>query len=183
MSQGPAPSSAAKPAAERLLELWLFRARWLMAPFYVGLVLALAALLYIFIAEAWHEFGEVAEMRPEQGILMALSLIDLSLTGNLLLVVIFAGYENFVSRIDTADGAERPGWMGSIDFSGLKIKLVASIVAISGIALLREVMRLAEGEQVPDRNLAWLAGLHLLFVVSGLLLALMDYVVGKSGKH
>jgi uncharacterized protein (TIGR00645 family) len=173
---------ARKPAAERLLELWLFRSRWLMAPFYVGLVLALAALLVVFGVEAWHELSHVSTMSPEQAILMVLSLIDLSLAGNLLLIVIFSGYENFVSKIDTGDDEDRPEWMGAVDFSGLKMKLIASIVAISAIALLRAFMRLAEGEAIDDRTLAWLVGLHLTFVASGVLLAVMDWVAGRA-KH
>lgn len=178
-----APRTRPKPAAERLLELWLFRARWLMAPFYVGLSLALAALLVVFAAEAWHELSGLASMKPEQAIMMALSLIDLSLAGNLLLIVIFSGYENFVSKIDTGDDEDRPEWMGVVDFSGLKLKLMASIAAISAIALLRAFMQLAEGEALDERKLAWLVGLHLTFVVSGVLLAVMDWITGQSGKH
>ena len=176
------PPRRPKPAVERTLELWLFRSRWLMAPFYVGLVLALVGLLYVFVLEAWRELSHLAAMTPEQAILMALSLIDLSLAGNLLLIVIFSGYENFVSRIDAGDEEDRPSWMGEVDFSGLKMKLVASIVAISAIALLREFMQMAEGEGVNDRTLGWMVGMHLTFVVSGVLLALMDWIAGRA-KH
>jgi uncharacterized protein (TIGR00645 family) len=172
-----------KPAVERTLELWLFRARWLMAPFYLGLLAALVALLVVFAAEAWRELSHLPTMTPQQAILMVLSLIDLSLAGNLLLIVIFSGYENFVSKIDTADHEDRPEWMGSIDFSGLKMKLIASIVAISAIALLRAFMQLTEGQAIDDRTLAWLIGLHLTFVASGVLLALMDFVASRSRRH
>ena len=172
-----------KPAAELILELGLFRSRWLMAPFYVGLVVALAALLVVFVNEAIHELAHVFTMSPEQAILMVLSLIDLSLAGNLLLIVIFSGYENFVSKIDTGDHEDRPGWMGTVDFSGLKMKLIASIVAISAIALLRAFMKLGEGDPIPDRTLGWMVGIHVTFVVSGVFLALMDLVAGKTEKH
>jgi len=168
---------------ELTLELWLFRSRWLMAPFYVGLVAALAALLYVFGAEAWRELAHLQGMSPEQAILMVLSLIDLSLAGNLLLIVIFSGYENFVSKIDTGDDEDRPDWMGAVDFSGLKMKLIASIVAISAIALLRAFMRLAEGEGMDDRTLGWLVGLHLTFVVSGVLMGVMDFIGSRTVKH
>ena len=94
--------SANKPAVERWLEAGLFHSRWLMAPFYLGLVVALAVLLVVFFNEAVHEFQHALSMTPEGAILMVLSLIDLSLAGNLLLIVIFSGYENFVSKIDTA---------------------------------------------------------------------------------
>src|SRR6202012_4422765 len=119
-----------------------------------GLVVALAALLVTFGQELMHEIVPIftGHARPEDAILMALSLIDLSLAGNLLLIVIFSGYENFVSKIDTGDDEDRPGWMGTVDFSGLKMKLIASIVAISAIALLKAFMRLAEGNDIPDRT-------------------------------
>ena len=172
-----------KPRAERLLELWLFRSRWLVAPFYVGLVFALVALLVVFAKEAWHELAHVGSMDAEEAILMALSLIDLSLAANLLLIVIFSGYENFVSKIDTGEDEDRPGWMGHVDFSGLKMKLIASIVAISAIALLRAFMRLSEGEDLSDRTLTWLVVIHVTFVVSGVLLAVMDWLAGKAEKH
>ncbi|HEY3694856.1 TIGR00645 family protein [Phenylobacterium sp.] len=172
-----------KPAAERVLEATLFHSRWLMAPMYLGLVVALAALVWVFAAEAWRELSHVVAMSPEEAILMVLSLIDLSLAGNLLLIVIFSGYENFVSKIDTGDHEDRPDWMGTVDFSGLKMKLIASIVAISAIALLRAFMRLAEGEAIADRTLTWLVTIHVTFVVSGVLLAVMDWLAGKADRH
>jgi uncharacterized protein (TIGR00645 family) len=184
VARPPATSRAAsKPYAERALEIWLFRSRWLMAPFYVGLVLALGALLVVFAHEAWSELSHVMSMSPENAILMALSLIDLSLAGNLLLIVIFSGYENFVSKIDVGPHEDRPSWMGTVDFSGLKMKLIASIAAISAIALLKAFMKLAEGEAIDDRELAWLVGIHLTFVLSGVMLALMDLLASKADKH
>jgi uncharacterized protein (TIGR00645 family) len=181
----PKPTTRTHPKhpAERLLEIGLFRSRWLMAPFYVGLVVALAALLVVFVNEAIHELSGLFSMSPEDAILMALSLIDLSLAGNLLLIVVFSGYENFVSKIDTGDDEDRPGWMGTVDFSGLKMKLMASITAISAIALLKAFMKLAEGDSFDDRHLAWLVGIHVTFVVSGVLLALMDWLSSKTEKH
>jgi uncharacterized protein (TIGR00645 family) len=137
----------------------------------------------VFVNEAIHEFSGVLTMSPEDAILMVLSLIDLSLAGNLLMIVVFSGYENFVSKIDTGGDEDRPSWMGTVDFSGLKMKLIASIVAISAIALLRAFMKLSEGEAIPDRTLAWLVGIHLTFVVSGEILAAMDYVAGKVARH
>lgn len=171
-----------KPALETFLELWLFRARWLMAPFYAGLVLALVGLLGVFCGELVHHLSGLLTLTPAKAILMALSLIDLSLAGNLLLIVIFSGYENFVSKIHAGNEEDRPAWMGTVDFSGLKMKLIASIVAISAIALLRAFMELAEGEAIDTTRLTWLVAMHLTFVVSGLLLAIMDWVAGKTGK-
>ncbi len=172
-----------KPLVERWLEKGLFRARWLMAPFYVGLVVALAGLLYVFVRESVHEFAQLNVMSPEDAILMVLSLIDLSLAGNLLLIVIFSGYENFVSKIDTGNGEDRPDWLGTVDFSGLKMKLIASIVAISAIALLKAFMHLAEGDSIDNLHLIWLVVIHLTFVVSGVMMALMDLMASKTSKH
>ena len=179
----PKPAAHPKPLAERWLETGLFRARWLMAPFYVGLAAALAGLLYVFIRDAIHEFGQLNTMRPDDAILMALSLIDLSLAGNLLLIVIFSGYENFVSKIDTGSDDDRLEWLGTVDFSGLKMKLIASIVAISAIALLKSFMHLAEGDAIDNIHLTWLVVIHLTFVVSGVMMALMDWLSSKTSKH
>ena len=172
---------------EDILEQALFRSRWLMAPFYVGLVLALALLLVVFVRELINGVPE-AITSPEHAILLVLTLIDLSLAGNLIVIVTFSGYENFVSKIDTRGHVDRPSWMGTIDFSGMKIKLIASIVAISAISLLRAFMRLAGGAEdgqpvgdAPDQmTMAWMVGLHLTFVVSGVLFALMDWLTEKT---
>ena len=173
-----------KPTAERWLEAGLFHSRWLMAPFYVGLVAALIALLVVFFNEAVHELSHLFVMKPNQAIMMVLSLIDLSLAGNLLLIVIFSGYENFVSKIDTADDEDRPSWMGTVDFSGLKMKLIASIVAISGIQLLKTFMNIGkDGYPLNETEAMWGVIIHLAFVVSGVLLALMDWLSARTEKH
>jgi len=175
-------AASAKSRVERALERGLFLSRWLMAPFYLGMVVALLALLAVFVEELAHELPGLLKMKPEDAILLALSLIDLSLAGNLLLIVMFAGYENFVSRIEI-DAEDRPDWMGKVNFSGLKMKLSASIVAISGIALLRAFMELGEGAHVDRSQLLWMAAIHLVFVISGVLLALMDWLNTKSDAH
>jgi uncharacterized protein (TIGR00645 family) len=173
-----------KPALEVWLEKGLFASRWLMAPFYVGLVVALAALLVVFFQELAHELPKLLQMKPEDAILLALSLIDLSLAANLLVIVILSGYENFVSKIEVANQEDKPEWMGTVDFSGLKMKLIASIVAISAIALLKAFLKLTEPEAPLDQaRLMWLVLVHLSFVVSGVLLAAMDWLNGKVAKH
>jgi uncharacterized protein (TIGR00645 family) len=165
---------------EHLLETLLFQARWLIAPFYLGLVLALLLLLATF----FHEIVEYVahfSLDPETVILAVLSLIDLSLAGNLVIIVIFSGYENFVSKIDTGASEDRPSWMGTLDFSGLKMKLIGSIVAISVISLLRAFMRLTQHDPAMDsRTLGWLVGLHVTFLFSGVLFALMDWIASRS---
>jgi len=176
-----------KPAVERVLERGLFASRWLMAPFYVGLIGALFALIWVFFQELVHSvpllWAGPEAMKPEQAILLALSLIDLSLAANLVLIVIFSGYENFVSKIDVAEHADRPEWMGTVDFSGLKLKLIASIVAISGIALLKAFLEIEEAPSFgpeEESRLFWQVVVHLTFVASGVLLALMDWLTGHQ---
>jgi uncharacterized protein (TIGR00645 family) len=178
----PPQNDSQKHAIEHAMELWVFRSRWLMAPVYMGLIASLGALMIVFVREVITDFATILTMTPEDAILMVLSLIDMSLAGNLLLIVIFSGYENFVSKIDTGGDEDRPSWMGTVDFSGLKLRLLASIVAISAIALLRSFMKLSEGADIPDRTLGWLVGIHLSFVVSGALLAMMDLVGNRAEK-
>jgi len=182
----PTQTSKPKPAIELWLEKGLFASRWLMVPFYLGLVLALLGLIATFGQELIHELPQLfsSAAKPDDAILLALSLIDLSLAGNLMLIVIFSGYENFVSKIDVGNHEDRPEWMGTVDFSGLKMKLIASIVAISAIALLKAFLQTAEpGHEVDVVRLQWLVFVHLTFVVSGVVLAIMDYITSKTGKH
>jgi uncharacterized protein (TIGR00645 family) len=125
---------------EASMERVLFASRWLMAPFYMGLVISLALLLFKFGQELLHFLPNILEMKETDLILWILTLIDLSLAGNLLLIVIFSGYENFVSKMEVGEHEDKPAWMGKVDFGGLKLKLVASIVAISAIQLLKTFM-------------------------------------------
>lgn len=165
-------------------ERLLFASRWILAPFYLGMVFALLAILIVFVRELATELSHILHFDAEQVILLALSLIDLSLTGNLLLIVIFAGYENFVSKMHVGAQEDRPTWMGTVDFSDLKIKLVASIVAISAIALLRAFLPLGDaGAKVDEPRLRWMIAIHLTFVVSGVLLAVMDWITSRTDGH
>jgi uncharacterized protein (TIGR00645 family) len=161
---------------ERVVERVIFMSRWLMAPFYLGLITVLGALVVKFGEAVYHLLPVTLELSENDLILLTLSLIDLTLTASLVLMMILAGYENFVSRIDTGDD-ERPVWMGTLDFSGLKLKLLSSIVAISGIDLLKYFMKI---EQVTKEDLMWKVITHMAFVVSGVLLALMDYLTARA---
>jgi uncharacterized protein (TIGR00645 family) len=158
--------------AENALESLLFNSRWLMAPFYLGLVVCLAAMLFKFFMKLWEFILHVPSATESDVILGALSLIDVSLIGNLILIVIFSGYENFVSRIDPGDHPDWPEWMTKVDFAGLKQKMMASIVAISAIQVLKAFMNI--DASFDAQKLAWLVGVHLVFVVSTLVLALSD---------
>lgn len=163
---------------ERALERFLFASRWLLAPFYVALVLGLAGLLIKTMLELVHFLPMVFSSKESDIILGILSLVDLTFTGSLVVIVIFSGYENFVSKIDANKHKDWPEWMGKIDFSGLKLKLMSSIVAISAIQLLKAFMNV---NNVSDRELMWLVGIHVVFVGSGIILALTDRIAAE--KH
>ncbi len=168
------------------VEAILFRSRFLLAPLYLGLVGALGLLAYRFVIESRHLAEKTATMNASEFTLALLALLDLTLLANLILMVIFAGYENFVSRIDIAtESKDRPHWMGTIDFSGLKIKLIGSLVAISVIDLLKDFIELA-GEAEVGEGTIWRIAIHLTFVISGVLFALMDWIADKRefvGTH
>lgn len=169
---------------ENVLEAGLFKSRWILAPFYIGLVVALFMLLVAFGHELVDALPHLLQYNVEQIILSVLTLIDLSLAANLVLIVVFSGYENFVSKIDTHGSEDRPDWMGTLDFSGLKMKLIGSIVAISAISLLRAFMSVIEPD-VPlnQQRLTWLVVLHLTFLMSGVMFALMDWLAAVTEHH
>ena len=169
--------SSALRSAERTIETIMFQSRWLLAPLYFGLVLSIFLLLGKFIKEFAHLIPMVWNGDSSNVILGVLSLVDIVMIANLLLLIIFAGYENFVSKIDTGAHEDRPEWMGHVTFSDLKIKLIGSIVAISGIELLKNFMNL---KAFSDGELAWRIGLHLTFVVSGVLFAIMDKLTHRD---
>ncbi|MFL5240147.1 MAG: TIGR00645 family protein [Rhizomicrobium sp.] len=169
---------------EKYLEAGLFKSRWLLAPFYVGLVVALATLLVVFVREVIATIPQMLTLDAEPIILSVLTLIDLSLAGNLVLIVIFSGYENFVSKINTGDSEDRPDWMGTLDFSGLKMRLIGSMVAISAISLLRAFVGLTEPSTALDeRKLFWLVALHVTFLFSGVMFAFMDWLAGLTEER
>ncbi len=168
--------------SEHLLETFIFNSRWILAPFYLGLVFAMAMLLVKFAQEFLHIVPHILDSSESQMILAILTLVDMSLVASLLLIIVFSGYENFVSKIDTGGHEDRPDWMGKVDFSGLKIKLIASIVAISGIELLKAFVNIStmtvEDMALTERQMMWRVIIHLVLVISGVLFALMDRIAG-----
>jgi uncharacterized protein (TIGR00645 family) len=150
----------------------LFNSRWLMAPFYLGLVVCLAVMLFKFFMKLWEFILHAPAAKEADIILGALSLIDVSLVGNLILIVVFSGYENFVSRIDPGDHPDWPEWMTKVDFAGLKQKMLASIVAISAIQVLKAFMNIDAAFDA--QKMGWLVAVHLVLVISTLVLALSD---------
>ncbi len=153
------------------IEKFIFSSRWLLSPFYIGLVAVILILFVKFSRELFHIITIIFTATESEVIVSVLSLIDITFTASLVVIVIFSGYENFVSKIDGVDHKSWPDWMSKIDFSGLKMKLISCIVAISGIQLLKVFMNIST---VPDRELLWSTIVHITFVVTGVMLALMD---------
>ena len=159
------------------VELLLFASRWILAPLYLGLAASLACLSYKFVETFIQMLHTIKSSDLHAITLQVLELLDITLLGNLLLIMIFSGYENFVSKIGAAEDSEdRPSWMGKVDYSGLKIKLIGSLVAISVIELLKDFM---ETEHLNPEIERWRVAIHLTFVFSGVLFAVMDYVADK----
>jgi uncharacterized protein (TIGR00645 family) len=172
------PERNHKERLESWVEAFLFASRWILAPFYIGLALAMVVLLVKFVGEFIHVAQLAVRATEAEMILGVLSLVDLALTGSLLVIVVFSGYENFVSRFDHSHHRDWPVWMGTIDFTALKLKLLSSIVAISAVQLLKQFMDLSK---VTDREIFWYVVIHLTFVGSSVLLALSDRIAGEAG--
>lgn len=161
---------------ERLIETLIYRSRWVLAPIYLGLSLAVIALGIKFFQEIFHLAVEIFVLSEEQMILKILSLVDLAMVGGLLIMVMMSGYENFVSRLDVGEGEEKLGWLGTMDSSSLKAKIAASIVAISSIHLLKKFMAV---ETLSNDNLKWYVIIHMTFVLSAFLMGYLDMKVKK----
>jgi uncharacterized protein (TIGR00645 family) len=161
---------------EHVTERAMYASRWIMAPVYLGMSLTLLAIAIKFFQEMWHVLPHIFEVTEADLVLTLLSLIDLTLVGSLIVMVMFSGYENFVSRLDIADDTEKLNWLGQHDYGSLKMKLATSIVAISSIHLLKVFM---DVQKITNDKILWYVILHMTFVFSALL---MGYL-GKIDKH
>jgi len=156
---------------ERFLENAMYASRWLLAPVYFRLSLGLIALTIKFFQEIFHILPHIFSVSESDMILTLLSLVDMTLVGGLLVMVMFSGYENFVSQLDINEGKEKLSWLGKMDATSLKNKVAASIVAISSIHLLRVFM---DAKNVPDNKLMWYVIIHLTFVLSAFVMGYLD---------
>lgn len=156
---------------ERFIENAMYASRWLLAPVYFGLSLGLIALTIKFFQEIFHILPHIFSVSESDMILTLLSLVDMTLVGGLLVMVMFSGYENFVSQLDINEGKEKLSWLGKMDATSLKNKVAASIVAISSIHLLRVFM---DAKNVPDNKLMWYVIIHLTFVLSAFVMGYLD---------
>jgi len=161
---------------ERIIERLIYSSRWILAPIYLGMSIALMALAVKFFQEVYHFIPAILEMDDDQLTLKLLTFIDLTLVGSLTVIVMFSGYDNFVSRLDIAEGVEKLSWLGTHDYGSLKMKVASSIVAISSIHLLKIFMNV---EQIANDKLLWYVLIHLTFVVSAFMMGILE----KKEKH
>ena len=165
---------------EKMIETLMYRSRWVLAPIYLGLSLALFGLGVKFFQEVWHLLSHVVEMGEADLVLVILALIDMAMVGGLIVMVMMSGYENFVSTLQVADDEAKLAWLGTMDASSLKMKIAASIVAISSIHLLKVFM---DAKTIPNDKIFWYVVVHLTFVVSALLLGVLDRMSFAGHRH
>ena len=168
---------------EHVMESFIFNSRWALAPFFLGLIVGIVILLVKFSQELWHTLMTMTVTGEGKVIVAVLSLVDMTLVASLLLMIIFSGYEIFVSKIEIKGHTDRPDWMGKVDFTGLKLRVIGAIVAISAIELLKAFVGIGS-ENFDENQLKWKLYVHLTFVVSGVLFAVMDRLtVDKETKN
>ncbi len=158
------------------MERTIYASRWILGPIYLGMSLVLFALLIKFFQTVYHFIPNILMMNETDLILQSLTLIDLTLVGSLVIIVMFSGYENFVSQMDIAPSTEKLGWLGTHDYGSLKMKVASSIVAISSIHLLKVFMNV---QHTDNDKLLWYVIIHLTMVVSSFLMGYLD----KISKH
>lgn len=156
---------------EKIIERLIYASRWLLAPIYLGMSFALMALTVKFFQELYHFIPAILTIEDNQLILKLLTFIDLSLVGSLTIIVMFSGYDNFVSRLDITEGTEKLSWLGTHDYGSLKMKVASSIVAISSIHLLKVFMNV---EQIANDKLTWYVLIHITFVLSAFLMGYLE---------
>lgn len=161
---------------EHFIERLMYASRWVMAPVFLGMSLILLVLAIKFFQELYHFLPHILEIDDGQIILKLLTFIDLTLVGSLTLIVMFSGYENFVSRLDIGSEAEKLDWLGTHDYGSLKLKVATSIVAISSIRLLKVFM---EVENTENDKMLWFVIIHLTLVLSAFIMGYLD----KISKH
>lgn len=161
---------------KRLLQNGIVVSRWLMAPFYFGLAVMLAVLLVTFLRELARVVMHIGSLGEHDAIIALLSLVDMTLAGSLVIIVVFSGYESMCARITRGQAGEWPTWLATVDFSGLKRKLFGAMAAISGVALLKALMKLDAG-YIGEPTLLWLVVISAFFLVGYLLMAIADRII------
>src|SRR5450830_379218 len=174
------PETPLPPPGSRLrpIPMLIFSSRWLQLPLYVGLIVAQAVYTVLFLKELWHLIGHTFDFSEQQIMLVVLSLIDVVMISNLLVMVIVGGYETFVSRLNLEGHPDQPEWLSHVNASVLKVKLGTAIIGISSIHLLKTFIN---ADNYSDRVLIAQTAIHITFLLSALAIALTDRLMG--GQH
>jgi uncharacterized protein (TIGR00645 family) len=159
---------------------FIFMSRWLQAPLYLGLIIAQAVYVYLFMLELWHLVSSANTIKEAEAMLIVLGLIDVVMIANLLIMVIVGGYETFVSRLDLEGHPDQPEWLSHVNAGVLKVKLATAIIGISSIHLLKTFIN---APALDDRTLMWQTLIHLAFVVSALSIALTERLTHPAAAH
>jgi len=157
----------------------MFTARWIMAPMYLGLLVALVLVVVKFVQKLAQAVPGYLALSSNEAIFLVLTLVDLSLVANLVVIVMFAGWENYVGRLLAARSDEQPDWLGGLNFSALKLKLIGSIVAIAAIQILETFVHI---DEVKAQHAAWQLAILLGIGVVGVLLAVTDRLSEGHGE-
>ncbi len=191
-----------KPTPTRLspLAALIFSSRWLQLPLYLGLIVAQGVYVVLFIKELWHLISEATRLTEQQMMLIVLSLIDVVMISNLLMMVIVGGYETFVSRLRLHNHPDQPEWLSHVNASVLKVKLAMAIIGISSVHLLKTFIAagsiglpqasnsLPASAPVSAEGVMWQTIIHAVFILSALGIAYTDRVMlqaptTKSANH
>jgi len=168
-----------KEKVENVLEKVIFASRWFQAPLYAGLIVAGILYAYKFVIELWHLVATVNEITEELLMLGVLTLVDITMVANLLVMVIIGGYATFVSRINLDNHPDKPDWLDKIDAGTLKVKLATALVGISGIHLLKSFINIKEKS---NDQVMWQVIIHVVFLLSSVMLAYTEKLMHKNHK-
>lgn len=173
----PSPNPLDRPHLRTLADL-IFGSRWLQVPLYLGLIIAQAVYVVLFLKELWHLISHAATFNEQQIMLIVLALIDVVMISNLLVMVIVGGYETFVSRLKLEGHPDQPEWLDHVNASILKIKLAMAIIGISSIHLLKTFIEAGNigmaGSKVTTDGVMWQTIIHCVFILSAIGIAYVD---------
>ena len=178
------PETPLPPPGSRLrpVPMLIFGSRWLQLPLYVGLIVAQAVYVVLFLKELWHLILHSIDFSEQQIMLVVLGLIDVVMISNLLVMVIVGGYETFVSRLNLEGHPDEPEWLSHVNASVLKIKLAMAIIGISSIHLLRTFIEagnlggVGRTTNYTETGVMWQTIIHVVFILSAIGIAIVDRI-------
>ena len=165
--------------AEHIFEKLIFASRWLQAPLYAGLIVGGVLYAYKFLMELIHLLVTIDEITESELMLGVLTLVDITMVANLLIMVIIGGYSTFVGRIDIDDHVDKPEWLQKVDAGTLKVKLAGSLVGVSGIHLLQTFINIKNQD---TQHVMWQVIIHVVFLFSSIMLAYSDQILHQKHK-